>query len=193
MAFSRGRPARNRVVFIISGRIRARKGEPPAKQTPLTWPYSSHSLRPSAARGGETPSEGFPLMKTTRFPAGPPLEKWRHSLEGQGSGSQAFATRATRPCPLPWEEFVEGEIERPPRKYMRPSIGSAALKWRAREATNSQQNERNAERRAQLLFSAMNVPLPGGASSSPPQSGLPMKSLAMGCFSALWSIFPHRR
>ena len=72
LSFSRGRPTRNRVVFIISERVGVRRGKPPAKQNPLTWPYSLRPLRPPAARGGETPSEGFLLMKTTRFLAGPP-------------------------------------------------------------------------------------------------------------------------
>ena len=43
-AFSRGRPAGNRVVFINSGGMRRREGKAPENRTLLTWPYALRSL-----------------------------------------------------------------------------------------------------------------------------------------------------
>ena len=73
------------MVFIISERVGVRRGKPPVKQTPLNWPYSSRRFRPLVTRDGETPSEGFLLMKTTRFLAGPP-SKSDMRCQGRGTG-----------------------------------------------------------------------------------------------------------
>ena len=109
LSFSRGRPARNRVVFIISGRIRARRRKPSAKQTPLNWPYSSRRFRPLVTRDGETPSEGFPLMKTARFLAGPPQKV---AYAAKGRAWVRWRLRLGR-LPLPRENLVESEIDKP--------------------------------------------------------------------------------
>ena len=71
-AFSRGRPARNRVVFINSGGVRRREGKAPENQASLNWPYALRSLWLFLSMGRMTFSRRLPLMKTTQFLAGPP-------------------------------------------------------------------------------------------------------------------------
>ena len=72
-AFSRGRPARNRVVFINLSGVRRREGKAPENRASLTWPYARVLPAASSHEGRTTPSRRLPLMKTTRFLAGLPI------------------------------------------------------------------------------------------------------------------------
>ena len=88
------------------------------KQTPLNWPYSLRPLRPPAARGGETPSEGFLLMKTTRFLAGSSRKVSRADSQGVWAGLSPLC-RASFPgarlghFSFSRENLVESEIDKP--------------------------------------------------------------------------------
>ena len=58
-AISRGGPARNRVVFINSGRERGKKGRRPEAVVSLTWPYACGRSRPPSTRGGKRPPKAL--------------------------------------------------------------------------------------------------------------------------------------
>ena len=69
-----GRPARNRVVFINLSGARRREGKAPENRASLTWNYARMLPAASSHEGRKTPSRRLPLMKTTRFLAGPPRD-----------------------------------------------------------------------------------------------------------------------
>ena len=58
-AISRGGPARNRVVFINSGRERGKKERRPEAVVSLTWPYTCGRSRPPSTRGGKHPPKAL--------------------------------------------------------------------------------------------------------------------------------------
>lgn len=71
-AFSRGRPASIWVVFINLGGACASEGKAARDRVSLTWPYVWAIPAVSLPEGRTTPSRRLPMMKTTRFLAGPP-------------------------------------------------------------------------------------------------------------------------
>ena len=77
----KGRPARNRVVFINLSGARRREGKAPENRASLTWPYACVLPAASSHEGRTTPSRCLPLMKTTQFLAGP-LEICAHPRIG---------------------------------------------------------------------------------------------------------------
>ena len=83
----RGGPARNRVVFINSRRERGKKGLPSESCGAYDLALCLRSFAVAKYEGREAPSEGPPLMKTTRFLAGLPL-LFRHE------GSRGVLARA---------------------------------------------------------------------------------------------------
>ena len=80
-AFSRGRPASIRVVFINLSGARRREGKALENRASLTWPYACVLPAASSHEGRTTPSRCLPLMKTTQFLAGP-LEICAHPGSG---------------------------------------------------------------------------------------------------------------
>ena len=82
----KGRPARNRVVFINLSGARRREGKAPENRASLTWHYSRVLPAASSHEGRTTPSRCLPLMKTTRFLAGtPPIFVRIREVEERGT------------------------------------------------------------------------------------------------------------
>lgn len=119
----RGRgPARNRVVFINSGRERGKKGRRPEAVVSLTWPYTCGRSRPPSANGGKRPPKDPPLMKTSRFLAVVPLFFCHGSSQGAWASGCAGADSPARASRMRIEllRAVESAVESRRRAYPSP-------------------------------------------------------------------------
>ena len=73
---------------------------------PPTWPFSYAPFATASCKGGETPSEGLPLMKTARFLAGwgvfSAIRQERAERQGLVPRGQAKCAEAKSPIPWSW-------------------------------------------------------------------------------------------
>lgn len=110
-AFSKGGPARNQAVFIISGRRGLGKGRSIVRRVSLTWHYASAPPALACRRDRTALCERPSVMKTTRFLAGwggfcdmPPAFDGLSSFRGRRRSTLALELEqlTQAPSPKPW-------------------------------------------------------------------------------------------